>query len=363
LKSNGLEGLLQMLTAEFLPGVPIVESPFFSQDVELLPEAYRDVARQLNENGYAVFDFPDPLFDRKAEAIKSALAAKFDWGDPAKCASQRVQDAWRFDENIRGVAANPAVMAMLAALYGRAPIPFQTLNFPVGTQQSMHSDHLHFNSVPDRFMCGVWVALEDIDEDNGPLFYYPGSHKWPSFQNENLGVSYKEAGLANERFTRLYEALAARSGIRRRTFLAKKGQALIWAANLLHGGSVRKDPARSRWSQVTHYFFEGCAYTTPVANDVYQGKIMFREIVDIRDMRIAPNIVSGHPVGSNELEGLRRMARILERMGTSPFRAHADIPKTFDPLSYLARNRDVLELECDPYEHYVAYGKSEKRLW
>jgi hypothetical protein len=158
-----------MLTAEFLPGVPLVESPFFSQDVDLLPEAYRGVARQLNENGYAVFDFPDPLFDRKAEAIKSALTAKFDWGNPANCASQRVQDAWRFDENIRSLAANPAVMAMLAALYGRTPIPFQTLNFPVGTQQSMHSDHLHFNSVPDRFMCGVWVALEDIDEDNGPL--------------------------------------------------------------------------------------------------------------------------------------------------------------------------------------------------
>ena len=30
-------------------------------------------------------------------------------------------------------------------------------------------------------MCGVWVALEDITEDNGPLHYYPGSHRLPDY--------------------------------------------------------------------------------------------------------------------------------------------------------------------------------------
>jgi len=33
-------------------------------------------------------------------------------------------------------------------------------------------------------MCGVWLALEDIDADNGPLIYYPGSHRGPHFGNE-----------------------------------------------------------------------------------------------------------------------------------------------------------------------------------
>jgi ectoine hydroxylase-related dioxygenase (phytanoyl-CoA dioxygenase family) len=38
-------------------------------------------------------------------------------------------------------------------------------------------------------MVGVWVALEDIDSSNGPLIYYPGSHRLPIFTNEHLGIN------------------------------------------------------------------------------------------------------------------------------------------------------------------------------
>ena len=44
----------------------------------------------------------------------------------------------------------------------------------------------------------------------------------------------------------------------------RKGQAFIWAANLLHGGSHQRDRSRTRMSQVNHYFFEGCRYYTPL---------------------------------------------------------------------------------------------------
>jgi hypothetical protein len=44
----------------------------------------------------------------------------------------------------------------------------------------------------------------------------------------------------------------------------RKGQALIWASNLLHGGAPQRDPQRTRLSQVTHYYFDGCQYYTPM---------------------------------------------------------------------------------------------------
>ena len=81
---------------------------------------------------------------------------------------------------------------MLEELYGREPLPFQTLNFKLGTQQAAHSDALHFNSMPAGFMCGVWVALEDIDMDNGPLVYYPGSHKLPELTMQDIGAEARE---------------------------------------------------------------------------------------------------------------------------------------------------------------------------
>ena len=51
----------------------------------------------------------------------------------------RVQDAWAYHEDVRAIAANHAVLDLLQKLYGRRPFPFQTLNFPVGTQQHLHS--------------------------------------------------------------------------------------------------------------------------------------------------------------------------------------------------------------------------------
>jgi len=138
----------------------------------------------LNEDGIAVFRFPDDRFDERAERIKAQLAPRFDFpgwkaGGWKSGNSMRIGDAWRFDRDVRALATNPQVLALLSAIYGRKAWPFQTLNFPVGTQQHYHSDSIHFSSIPERFMCGIWVALEDINPDAGPLEYYPGSHTWP----------------------------------------------------------------------------------------------------------------------------------------------------------------------------------------
>lgn len=292
---DAARGVVEM-TSDLLSGVPLVESPLFAQEVDSLPPRYRSVASELHEKGYAVIDFPDADLDQKIDRIERRLADMFDWRDTASCPlSARAQDAWKFDEDVRKIAVNKEIVDLLSAVYGRAAFPFQTLNFPVGTQQPGHSDHIHFSSIPERFMCGVWVAFEDVDEDNGPLFYYPGSHKWPCYQNEHIGVSAKRDLFADAvtRFTRLYSELPEKLGLQREVFLAKKGQALIWTSNLVHGGSKQQNLQRSRWSQVTHYFFRGCGYTTPLVNDTFQGKTKFRKVIDASNGAVVPNVISG----------------------------------------------------------------------
>ena len=127
----------------------------------------------------------------------------------------------------------------LRLLYGRAPIPFQTLNFDAGTQQAAHSDTIHFHCSPPHFMAGVWVALEDVDERNGALFVYPGSHRLPSFDMTQLGLepANRDYGHYEERVA---EILAA-GPLEREVLPMRKGQAVIWAANLLHGEAGRDD--------------------------------------------------------------------------------------------------------------------------
>ncbi len=291
-----------------LPGVPLVESPFFHDllaDLEV-DEATKAVATQLHDQGWAVIDFPDPEIGLRADRIKRSLHSRYDWATWRASGWRsddglRIQDAFAFDDDVKQIAANPQITALLSALYSRRAWPFQTLNFPVGTQQHFHSDSIHFSSVPERFMCAVWVALEDIGPEQGPLLYYPGSHKWPIYVNEHIGLCRAGEGdpPTQKAFEALWSSLVRVNGLEPVQFHAKKGQALIWAANLLHGGSHQTNPELTRWSQVTHYYFDNCCYYSPMESDPFYGRIFFRRPMDISTGATMPNVYSGLRVPSS----------------------------------------------------------------
>ncbi|VXC66111.1 phytanoyl-CoA dioxygenase family protein [Massilia sp. 9I] len=341
-----------------LPGVPHVESPFFSRlfsGPETDPETRR-IALELAVRGFAIIDFPEPGFDNMAERVKRDLHGHYDFAGwrahgHAAGSSLRVQDAWSFNEDVRRIACNERVIALLSRLYGRQAWPFQTLNFPVGTQQHFHTDSLHFSSSPERFMCGVWVALEDIDASNGPLMYFPGSHRWPIYTNEHIGACVAELGGTPTQaiYEAMWRELVEAHGVQPEYFHAKKGQALIWAANLMHGGTVQRDPARTRWSQVTHYFFEDCAYYTPMMSDPFYGSIAFRTLTSIASGGPVPNRVAGDDVPEKFIEA------------TTPGQTRWREEDAFDPALYLLANPDVAAAGADPAAHYLLHGRREKR--
>jgi hypothetical protein len=104
--------------------------------------------------------FPDPEIVARIDRIKARLAAYFgitpdDTSISKNPGKLRVQDAWTTDPDVKAIATNAAILALLGKLYGREALPFQTLNFPVGTEQHPHSDSIHFSSLPERLMCGV----------------------------------------------------------------------------------------------------------------------------------------------------------------------------------------------------------------
>jgi Phytanoyl-CoA dioxygenase (PhyH) len=229
-----------------------------------------DLRARFEADGYVVLDSGiDPAVVKGAVADVELMFA----GLPP--AERRVQDAWKASENVRRIALEPSIVETLAALYGRTPRAFQTLNFRVASEQRPHADTIHFDSVPPGYMCGVWVALEDIDMDNGPVVYYPGSHKLPQISFSDLGLppykryypKYEDAveQLVEERVGELLEGVA----LEPRHATLRRGQALIWSANLIHGGAPQRDPSRTRHSQVTHYFFEGFRYRTPMRSGRY----------------------------------------------------------------------------------------------
>jgi hypothetical protein len=353
-----------------LPGIPLVESPLFEAALPDmgLTAAEQAVARQLHERGYALIDFPDPEIDARIERIKADLAPHYsiDVFDPAAIKAtgdQRVQDAWRFHEDVRALAANAEVLSLLTRLYGRRAFPFQTLNFPVGTQQNLHSDAAHFSSLPERFMCGVWVALEDIGVEAGPLAYCPGSHKWPIITNAMIGRRGWQSALhsAQAPFEAAWAAQVEASGVAPETFLPRKGQALIWAANLLHGGSKQNDPLLTRWSQVTHYYFEDCIYYTPAFSDEPVGRLDLRAITNIGTGELVPNSYLGEPfVPSTSPPAPRRQGFVARLLGGKPA---ADLPDGWDAERYLQLNPDVAAAGEVPEAHYRKHGAVEGRRY
>ena len=220
----------------------------------------RALIEEFAERGFVVIDLD--LGDETVAEIIRRMEPLFPSG-----ADRRVLNAWRKVEAVRGLALHAKATATLELLYGRRPFAFQTLNFPVGTEQSTHSDTIHFDSTPHDFMAGVWVALEDVDAGNGPLHYYPGSHRLPRVTLETMGLpGGRLNGSANYRnhYEPAIQQVVRDHALTREEAHLKKGQALVWAANLLHGGSPIREPGRSRHSQVTHYYFEGCTYWTPL---------------------------------------------------------------------------------------------------
>ena len=243
-----------------IPGVAEVLA-FARRNAPILSEG--EVA-QFHADGFMVFDprLPAAVLDRAV----ADLARHPDFNRNLHHGS-RVFNGWKRSRAIRSIALAPRVLRALRQLYDRRPLPFQTLNFPIGTEQKVHSDVIHFHSDPPSYMCGVWVALEDIDRQNGPLVYYPGSHRLPVVLMEDVAPAWGPDQYP--KYEAHIEKLVARLGLEPRYAVLKKGQALIWASNLLHGGSVHRDKGRTRHSQVTHYYFEGCQHYSPLSS--YSG--------------------------------------------------------------------------------------------
>ena len=173
--------------------LPWVESPFFEKILQekKLTKQQEELARVYNKDGYIVLKnvFTEAEIDQVITDIHEkgfnpdyTLIKTRDYN--------RCQDLWEHSEPVKNLSTKPEILSTLEMLYDREVVPFQTLNFLRGTQQMAHSDTIHFSSMPAKFMAGVWIALEDVSHENGPLFYYPGSHQMPEYNfnhfRENL---------------------------------------------------------------------------------------------------------------------------------------------------------------------------------
>lgn len=158
------------------------------------------------------------------------------------------------------LAKDPRLLELLELIFGRSAQLFQTISFLRGSQQAAHSDAFHMMTEPPGFLIGAWIALEDVDDGSGPVFYLPGTHRLPYVMSEDLDLPREGRLLVPDKgpaYVRRIREVAAGAGVEERRFTAEAGDLLLWHHNLLHGGSAIDRPGSTRRSLVGHYFAQG----------------------------------------------------------------------------------------------------------
>jgi hypothetical protein len=85
----------------------------------------------------------------------------------------------------------------------------------------------------------------------------------------------------------------AELGIEPVEFHARKGDALVWSSNIVHGGRPVTAEGSTRWSQVTHVYFEQGIYYTPVFSDVATGELLLKDVINLRTLESVRHTYNG----------------------------------------------------------------------
>lgn len=229
-------------------------------DFKTFSPAMQEKFRQFVTDGFMILEGHIPA--EEAETLSHTVDTLLTTGKVGyNFTGRKIYNLWEFDALAKDAFfKRPDLLRILSFLLGKPVIPFQSLNFVQGSEQRAHSDSIHMTTEPQGYLIATWTALEDCAPDSGLLHYYPGSHRLPYLMSDGYDSGNTALTIGSENNKHYEDAIAkliAENGLQPRVFEAKRGDVLIWHANLLHGGSPISRPGATRRSMVCHYFAEG----------------------------------------------------------------------------------------------------------
>lgn len=228
-----------------------------------------EICRGLIIDGFYVAKnlIAEDVLNRAWQAYENALNSGVVRVKPEKHGEEdrfpgRLLDPHLLIPEIRELLWRPEILRITDLLFGRETVPFQTIIGHKSSQQAPHSDAIHMTTYPLGYLLAAWIAFEDVHPDSGPLTYFPKSHRLlPYLLSADVRIEmmkFKEEGATyNTRYERRLQQYLEAYGLQSQPFCPQKGDVLFWHANLVHGGSRRKNLAHSRRALVCHYFAKG----------------------------------------------------------------------------------------------------------
>jgi phytanoyl-CoA hydroxylase len=190
------------------------------------------------------------LYQRPGESESRPLT------EPIDRLGTRIVDSFVAIPEALDIFTSPRLVRFLSTIFDDTPHLFQSLSFDQGSQQGLHQDTAYVVVNRPLELAACWIALEDVQQGSGELMYAPGSHRNPEFDfggNRKYWDPTADGMEAHDRWAKHLRDEAAKNPKGMKTFLAKKGDILVWHADLAHGGSPVTRPELTRQSLVGHF--------------------------------------------------------------------------------------------------------------
>lgn len=217
----------------------------------ILPGAVApEVVDRINAEVETIWSTLDPRFRVERGGTVTALDPK------ARGAAAKLLDLYVYSGGARAAAFAPRLQRFLNVIFERPAVLFQSLSFEKGSEQPIHQDTAYVVTGSPLEFAAAWIALEDIQPGSGELAYYPGSHRLPEHLFPGGTRNWHRERHGEPVLNEYLDGLHTRSremGLSIERFRPKKGDVLIWSADLAHGGSPIDDRSLTRKSLVCHY--------------------------------------------------------------------------------------------------------------
>jgi ectoine hydroxylase-related dioxygenase (phytanoyl-CoA dioxygenase family) len=177
-----------------------------------------------------------------------------------------VRNLWRmthYDEYFKSLSERSDILALVEPLLNGECVCWnvETFNKPARTGSGVppHQDNAYFCITPPD-MLTVWIALDAVTEENGPVCYFKGSHRHGMLPHRKSGVPGNSMGLAVPLPLDRYEEYRG---------LMNPGDAVVHHCQTIHWSA----PNKSEWSRrgLLMVYHASHVQTDPVLQRAYLG--------------------------------------------------------------------------------------------
>lgn len=136
--------------------------------------------------------------------------------------------------------------------FGDEPEAIQTMHFYEGSEHPLHQDQYY---LPDCM--SAWIAMVDVDYNNGPLVVQPGSHKGRLITKQDVPMILQpdetyEQQQCNRYFPRVEQVF--KENVQDKVHvLVKQGDVVLFNGKLIHGGAPVLNRGTRRHALACHY--------------------------------------------------------------------------------------------------------------